>query len=201
MGLALLLGILVIVLGTSIVLHALFDVDVPIFRTAVGVAFLYLGVRVLAGAWMPVQTSHDGHEAIFAVTHFTPTDAAGSRKYEIIFGRGVVDLTRLPASDRERVVQVDVVFGDAEIAIDPAIPIEVSGSAAFGEVRMPDRSAANFGAVRYRNAAAGGPPIELVVNAVFGTARIVERVTQPVGADAPVAVETPSAPALRATES
>jgi hypothetical protein len=196
MGLALLIGLLVIVLGTSIVLHTLFDIDVPIFRTAVGIAFLYLGVRVLAGAWMPARTSHDGHQAVFAVTQFAPTDAADSRKYEIVFGRGVVDLTRLPASDRERLVQVDVIFGEAEIVIDPAVPIEVQGSAAFGEVRMPDRSSANFGTVRYRHVASDGPPIELVVNAVFATARVVQRGSLPERTDPRVAEGTSGTPAL-----
>ncbi len=180
MGLAVLIGLLVVVLGASIVLHALFDFDIPVFRTAVGIAFLYLGVRVLAGAWMPQQTSSDGHESVFAVTRFAPTDASTlSRKYEVVFGRGVVDLSGLGAADHERLVQVDVIFGDAEIEIDPAVPIEVRGSAVFGEVRMPDRSSANFGGVRFRGDATGSPRIELVVNAVFGTARVVHRRVAP----------------------
>jgi len=181
MGLALLFGLLVIVLGASIVLHALFDFDIPVFRTAVGVALLYLGVRVLAGAWMPQQTSHDGNESVFAVTRFAPTDVASlSQKYEIIFGRGVVDLSGLATTaDHEQLVQVSVLFGDAEIQIDPGTPIEIRGSAAFGEVRMPDRSAANFGEVRYRGPTVEQPEIELVVNVVFGTARIVERRASP----------------------
>lgn len=196
MSIALLIGILVIVFGASIVLHALFDFDVPIFRTAAGIALLYLGVRVLAGAWMPAQRSHDGHESVFAVTHFTPTDAASSRNYEVIFGRGVVDLTRLPASEDERVVQVDVIFGDAEIAIDRSMPVDVRGSAVFGEVRMPDRSSANFGAVRYRDAGSGGAPLEIVVHAVFGTARVVQRGQAPAASSplATAAFPTPQVP-------
>jgi hypothetical protein len=179
MSFTLLFGILALVLGASIVAHALFDIDIPLFRTALGVALVYLGARVLIGAWSPERASA-GRDAVFSVSRFAPrdpTEIAG--KYDIVFGRGLVDLTNIGTLEHDRSLQIDVVFGDAVIEVDPSTPIDVRGNAAFAELRMPDGSGANFGDVLYRAPVVPGTPrLELRVNVVFGSATVRSRATE-----------------------
>jgi hypothetical protein len=75
---------------------------------------------------------------------------------------------------------VNTIFGSAQIAIDPSWPVSIEGSFAFGEVRLPGRQRAAFGAAHYQNVPTGTAALlHLKVNSVFSSAEIVETGTLP----------------------
>ncbi len=174
LGFGLIVGLLVVLLGVSIVLRAVFQIEVPLFRTALGLALVFFGAKLVFDAWSPSRVHAPESAALMEGRTFAPTGATGlgDLKYSVTLGTGTVDLTGLPAEGPPRRVEVDTVFGQTVIRVDPAVPYEVDASAAFGEARLPSRDATFFGSAHYRS---GGPPhLLLKMNVVFGQAEIRE---------------------------
>lgn len=177
MNFAVFFGVLVVLAGVSVLLGALFHIHFPLVRTAFALLLVFFGVRILVGAWGPRSAElASAGSAVMSDLHFAPTQAAPSFKYDVIFGRGVIDLTRLPKPERPMLVEVNAIFGSALVTIDPAWSIVVEGSSAFGEVRMPDQSMTAFGTARYRprGQERDAALVQVRCNAVFGSCQIVE---------------------------
>ena len=188
----LVIGVLVVLLGISILARVVFNVEIPLFRTAVALIILFIGVRIIVGAWWPAKDVRAGEgSAVFAGQVFTPTETADTHlKYSVVFGTGTVDLTHLTAEGPTRSVQVDTIFGQSLIEVDPSIPYRVEASSAFGEARLPDRQAAVFGSATYQPTDQAAPPHLVVkVTVVFGQATVrelpVQRVRPKAAAPAP----------------
>jgi hypothetical protein len=166
-------GALVLLAGASILLDALFKIHVPFVRSAFALLLIFFGVRMLIGAWAPVtkDTSSTG-QAVMSELHFAPTEAVGPMKYDIVFGRGLIDLTRLTKPDQPLTVELNVVFSSATLTVDPSWPMVIEGSSAFGEVRMPDQSAAAFGTARYSTPGGREPLLRVRISAVFGSCHV-----------------------------
>lgn len=181
MSFAIFFGVLVALAGISIILDAVFHVHLPLVRSAFALFLIFLGVRVLFGAWGTRGMVRSAEGAVLmSDTRFAPTTPADKLKYDIIFGRGVVDLTGLPRPEKPIDVEVNTIFGSAQVAIDPSWPVSIEGSSAFGEVRLPDRQRAAFGAAHYQNLPSGSAALlRLRVNSVFSSAEVIETGTLP----------------------
>jgi predicted membrane protein len=176
-------GLVVILIGLSILLEGVFHVDIPIFKIALGLLFLYLGARMLLAVFSGGgRHGRDDDAAIFSNRSYSPSTGDADRlKYDIIFGRGVVDLTRVPREGPDRRVEVNAVFGNATVKIDPAVPLEVEVNAAFGDARLPDHSTTALGSFRYRPQGQDKqePKLHLKLNVVFGACQVIEQPMPP----------------------
>jgi predicted membrane protein len=176
MNWAILFGLMIVLVGTSIILNAVFHIDVPLVRTALALFLVFLGARMLLDAWKPHRAEDTDATAVMRESRFEPIRLPdGDFKYDLVFSRGILDLTRLPPPDRDVTVTVNAVFGHATIYVDPAIPYDVAGSAAFGQAKMPNRSSVAFGDTRFAPGADGAAKMHLKVNAVFGGCEVIER--------------------------
>lgn len=170
---AVLLGALIALGGISIILNAVFKVDLPIFRLAVGIFFIYLGVVFIFGNRVAPPREWEGWAE---QNRLVPKAVSGQDlKYDVVFGRGVVDLTQLEPSREPRRLEINVVFADALVKLDPSIPYELEASSVFGAAQMPDQSMVSFGSLPYaprkqREAAA----LRIKLNVVFGHASVLE---------------------------
>lgn len=178
MNFTVLVGGFVVLMGVSILAQALFNVQLPLMRTAVALFFLFIGFKLLVSAWTPEKLRREGTAtAVMTEQRFAPTTSAPELKYDVLFSKGLVDLTQMPKPDKPIAVEVNSVFSSTEVLVDPTWPVVVEGSSAFGEVRMPNRSAATFGAASYRTTAStdAQPLLRLKVNAVFGNCLVLEQ--------------------------
>jgi hypothetical protein len=174
------LGLFVVLLGLSIVLNAVFRIDFPLVRTAFALFVVFLGLRILVHAWRAPRAGDAEGTSVLSASTFIPKHLPnGDLQYDVIFSSGLIDLRALPASERDVTVVVNSIFASSVVYVDPAIPYDVSGSAAFGEARMPNRSSVAFGETRYAPRAAATPKLHLKVNAVFGACEVVERTGLP----------------------
>jgi hypothetical protein len=184
------LGVLVVLAGLSILLDAVFKIHIPFVRSAFALLLIFLGVRMLFGAWAP--RSHElapTGAVVMSDGVFAPVKAEPSMKYDIVFGHGAVDLTRLDLPATPATIDVNVIFSGATVTVNPAWPIVIEGSSAFGEVRMPDQTMAAFGAARYRTRE-GDPILRVRVNAVFGSCQVLTT-HAPVERPRPISAVTP----------
>jgi hypothetical protein len=170
-------GLLVVLIGISIILEAVFHLHLPFVRLALGLFFIYLGIRFLTGGrW------RDGEMRVSGVLRddsYTPT-GGDHVKHDVIFGRSVVDLTRLAHDGAEVHAEVNTIFGATVVKIDPAVPLEIEVSSVFGDARLPDQSVTAIGTMRYRPLGQKEPPrLRVQLNVVFGSSQVVEVPSSP----------------------
>lgn len=181
-GKGMIIGLFFLLLGLSILLKILFKIDIPVFRALFSIFLIYLGIRMLTGTFglTGLFEWKDRSSVVFSEGRFRAGKAGESgtepSHYSIVFGKGNVDLTALSVEHTPHEVEVNVVFGEAIIDVDPGSPVHVVSNAVFGESRMPDENQVVFGTLNFRTASATTASPEEVItvrtNVVFGSIRI-----------------------------
>ncbi len=158
-------GVLLIVVGVWFILRRFLPVHIPVVRLIIAVLFVYVGIRVLVRG----PFSGSGPTGVFSESHqrYTP---GWDRDYNIIFSRGDVDLSDVSVGASGVHTQVNVVFGSGVLRVNPALPVRIDMSAAFGTVEAPDGRAVSFGDTVYTSGSYrdGAPALVVHATAVFG---------------------------------
>jgi hypothetical protein len=156
-------GILLIAVGVWFILRRFFPFRIPVVRLIIAVLFVYVGIRVLVRGPLgnrpePFFESHQRYSA------------GWDRDYNIIFSNGDVDLTEVTLGATSVHTQVNVVFGSGVLRINPALPVRIDMSAAFGTVEAPDGRSVSFGDTVYTSASYrdGAPALVVRATSVFG---------------------------------
>jgi len=177
LGIGFALGMLLLLIGASIAVDVLFHVTFPLVPLALAILLIGWGSHVVVRSLARRDASGITSGAWLADRHFAPSDRLDTDvRYDVVFGRGVIDLSKVPEPDHDVTVTVDTVFGASVIKLDPQVPYDVRGSSTFSDVRMPDRrSEVGLSNVSYRHAAADHPPrLHFKLNTVFGQCQLVE---------------------------
>ncbi len=163
-------GLALIVVGVWFIVRHRVPVHIPIGRIIVALVFIYLGVRVLVHG--PVI--REGHTVVFSDSFKGSVEADRGGDYNIVFGRGVVDLSSVSAAAGGRRTEVNVIFGSGVVRINPARPVRVDMSSAFGTVQAPNGASAVFGDAVYTTPSyrEGADALRVKATAVFGALRI-----------------------------
>ncbi len=158
-------GGFLIVLGIWLIVRGHFPVHLPLIRIIVAALFIYVGVRVLvAGPFVG-----DRNTAIFSESTMRYSPESG-RDYNLIFSSGVVDLSEAAATTGSVRAEVNVIFGSGTLRINPAAPVRVSMTSAFGTVESPNGHSIAFGDSVYTTPSyrEGTPALEVHAASVFG---------------------------------
>jgi len=150
-------GSLLILLGISLILGTSF------FRVLVALVIIYFGMRILiSGGTMR------NYKGIFSDSTFKGPVVL--ENYNVIFGRGLVDLTRADSAKSRRKTDVNTVFGVCTIRIDPKKPVRVTATSAFGHVLLPNENTITFGNTVYETSGSGHGRdfLEIQARVVFG---------------------------------
>ena len=158
-------GVLLIAVGVWFILRRMLPFHLPIVRLIIAVLFVYVGIRVLVRG----PLADRGPVAAFSASHQRYT-AGWDRDYNVIFGSGDVDLSTATPGPATIVTRVNVVFGSGVLRINPALPVRIDMSAAFGSIIAPDGRSVSFGDTVYTSAAYrdGEPALVVHAAAVFG---------------------------------
>lgn len=170
---SLLIGSFFILMGVSMILR-MFGIDLPITRVIFALFLISIGVRMLLPKHSFCRESTDGGEATtFRSSRSAKTDSS-SAEYSVAFGSKAIDLTRVDLSKGDVRVKVSVAFGQAEVAVDPKMPLKISGSSAFGNVDLPGGNSAVFGTASYKSDAykEGSPALLIEASSAFGAIEI-----------------------------
>lgn len=165
-------GVFLILLGTSMILKVLFDINIPIFKGALAIFLIYTGISMITGKGVSfnsckiVQTETKQYKGYSKTTNNS------------IFGSREIDLNQMPIPEQPKIIAVNSIFGSARIKLNPEIPTLIKIESAFGNVTMPDGKNLSFGDVVYNTHENSEPLITLEVNAVFGHVEIFGKKTQ-----------------------
>ncbi len=162
-------GVLIILFGLSIILREVFHINFPFFRVIIGILLIFWGIRVITGSSWKNRNSKSAM--------FSSADVAfdnSQKEYNIIFGRGNIDLFRSEKPDKTQKIEVNVVFGNGTLILNDSIPAQVEMNAVFGSVRSDTDKSGGFGSSVYSTSAfkQNEPYYKIEANAVFGSLNI-----------------------------
>jgi predicted membrane protein len=133
-------GVIVVLIGVSIILNVVLGVKIPLFRVVFGLLLIYWGVSLLAGSRFGARA---GNSTIFSDTQVKPV--APAKEYNILFGKGEIDLTGVQLQPGRNRVEINTVFGASVLRLNPDVPVSLEVSAAFSGARLPDGNTISFG--------------------------------------------------------
>lgn len=161
-------GLVIILVGISFIAQGVFKIHFPVGKVVIALVLIYLGVRMLLGGFGMKQNATVFGDSSITVEHLA--DA----KYDVVFGSQRIDLSQALNDGESHTVEVNVVFGEAKITIPSNVPVKIKSSSVFGSVRTP-RTNTSFGQDEYTAGGASGTGnLLLKVNAVFGSAHVME---------------------------
>ena len=81
-------GVLLVLIGISVIVKTVLKIDVPIFKIVFALVLIYFGLKLLFG------TSHKTKDTII-FNNSKMTISAKSDEYNVIFGSGEIDLRNI----------------------------------------------------------------------------------------------------------
>jgi len=131
-------GILISLIGLSIVLRYAFNIHIPIIRIFFGVVIILIGLRLIIGHTTKSKVDRS----------YTFSENVNKKDYDIVFSSATIDLTKL--EDYSKLPkEISVVFGNETVIIPDSINLEVTSTTVFGSTILPDRSYSGFSEDRF----------------------------------------------------
>lgn len=136
-------GLLIILIGVSMVMKHAFNIDFHLVRIFIGIIIILFGIRMVTGwswgsksQWMGRQHFGSG----IKVNDYS----SGKGEYNIIFTEGTIDLTsELLRNKVPR--EINVIFGSATVLVPDNINLDLESTTVFGSTTLPNRSQRVFG--------------------------------------------------------
>jgi len=163
-------GVFLIVLGLCAILKTVLHINISLFRIGFALIIIYIGLSMLVnGPRFRVEEN-----TVLFDDRQIMADPNG--EYNVIFGRGVIDLTALAGEETARRVEVNVIFGEGVIKINPEIPMRIKVNSAFAGTKLPDGNRVAMGEYTYRTPSypGGNGGLEIEANVVFGSLAFTE---------------------------
>jgi hypothetical protein len=169
-------GIILILIGLSLILKVVFHVDFPFFKFLFAFFLIYLGIRIFIGKDFRVF-SDAGDEQTVVFSQRTITQVESGKEYNVIFGNGIFDLRNFEYSRDEEVnIKMNTIFGNTEVLINDSIPLEIKAHTVFAGCKMPDGNTTAFGESEYNSMGYHQPPnLRIEANTVFGGFQVKKR--------------------------
>lgn len=167
-------GIILILVGLSLIIKIVFKVDFSIFRVIVAFFLIYFGIKLFIGKDFSLFTDKDREsEVIFSER--TITKLENGKEYNVIFGGAKFDLREMTFPDSTPMhVKINTIFGGSQITILSNVPIHVNANTVFAGTKMPDGNTSAFGSFNFENDSAKTNRAKLILetNTVFGGLQI-----------------------------
>lgn len=161
-------GITIVFVGVAMLLRNLFDFNIPIFTIIAAGFLIFLGIRMIVGH---ASENNSSNSTMFGENKmgFVP----GQNKYNVLFGNGNLDFSRLELVE-SKLVEISCVFGEFRVAVNRDTNLQIFSSAAFGSFISPSQQSSAFGSLDFRspNFDPTKPALTIRAEVVFGSVKI-----------------------------
>jgi predicted membrane protein len=136
-------GLLIILIGVSMVMKHAFNIDFHLVRIFIGIIIVLFGIRIVTGwSWGGKVQGIGKHHYNSGIKVNNYSSSKG--EYNIIFTDGTIDLTsELLRNKVPR--EINVVFGSATVLVPDNINLDLESTTVFGSTTLPNRSQRGFG--------------------------------------------------------
>lgn len=144
-------GLLLIIIGVSLILKVVFQIDFPVVKILLAFFFIYLGLRILFGNFGASVFKTGPNDVAFNEETFKEIFQP-AKEYHVVFGKGNFDFRNIQLPDSGYVeVKLSTVFGGADIILNSNTPVRIKADAAFAGTQLPNGNSAVFGTVSYES--------------------------------------------------
>ncbi len=165
-------GAIIVIIGISIILNVIFGIHIPLFRIVFALFLIWLGITLLTGGsfW-----SKDKNKVIFEEKRIDAIKKGN--RYDVIFGKGVIDLSNVVLEEKVFKVEINTVFASNTIEIDSMMPAKIIVNSVFAGARMPDGNTIAFGQYTYKSDSLKEDTsyLQVQANVVFGGLQIINK--------------------------
>lgn len=175
MGSALFWGLLLIVIGLSLVFRILFNIDFPLLKIIVAFALIFLGIKMLLGSFGGVgklNMHSNENDVIFGEKRYEKF--RDHKEYNVVFGKGVYDFRDYDLLNDSGKIKISSVFGSTVVKLKKETPVRVRIEAAFAGAQLPNGNSAVFGTSVYESPGLDRmqPFLDIKLDVVFGGAEV-----------------------------
>ncbi len=176
MSAGLFFGILLILIGISLVLKVVFHVDFPVGKFLIAFIFIYIGIKILAGgSFKPFHPDGEENTVIFGEKKIKLEDLKYG-EYNTIFGSCEIDLTDLDSLELDQRLNLNTIFGQTTLLLSEDNSVEIEAETVFGNSELPNQTASFFGDVNYSNAKVEDEkPLKIKSDVVFGSFKVIQK--------------------------
>ncbi len=163
-------GIVIMLLGLSVIIRVVFHIDIPFFRIIMGLIIIYIGLSIMLHSFGMKGVWHKENAVFNEATINQPE----GKEYNTLFGKLNLDLSTVDISKGSVKKEINTVFGASFIKISSKMSIKIVANAAFGGVKLPDGGTAAFGTYVYKSPSYEEKKNSLIIdlNTVFGGTEI-----------------------------
>jgi len=175
MGPALFWGLLLVILGLSLIFRIIFNVDFPLLKVVFSFILIFIGIKMLFGSFGRDWHIHGSDkDVIFSERNIN--DPGNHNDFNVIFGKGVFDFRDYDLGNSRKKVRVSTVFGATVVKIDKEMPVRIRVESAFAGAELPNGNSAVFGSTSYESQAFNPdrPYLDLKLEVVFGGVEVRE---------------------------
>ncbi len=137
-------GVFFLLSGLTLLARVIFVIEIPVFRTLVGVFLILSGLKLLIGNSLPWPVKTAENEIFFRseTIHASKKPPAA---LQIAFSTVVLYLDRLEQPSAKEGVRINNLFSGSTIYLPCGIPVSITVDAVFAGVKMPDTNTPLFG--------------------------------------------------------
>ncbi len=168
-------GIILIIIGISLIVKVVFKIDFPIMKVLVAFFFIYLGIKILAGNIGFAKFKSGPSDVIFGESSFVHEQYVPAEQ-NVVFGKCTFDFRNLHESSLPADIKINTVFGNSKILISKNMPVTIRVDAAFAGATLPNNNSTVLGSTNYQSANYDElkPHLTIHANAVFSTVKIMD---------------------------
>jgi hypothetical protein len=161
-------GIVLMLIGLSIVIRVVFNVDLPIFKLLVAFFFIWLGFRIILGDRGFFHFHATKNDVVFNENSFKEINSE-NKEYHVVFGKAIYDFRDLEIKEKVK-IHVHAVFGGAEIKLRRGTAYRIVTESVFGGIKLPNGNTSVFGTTHYQSGNFNPDSAHLFIKAevVFG---------------------------------
>ena len=163
------MGIIFLTVGIILLLKSFFNFNINMFKLIIGIVIVLFGVFVLFNGF----GFQDSRNIVFKEGIIRVLEVQD--EYNIIFASGTVDLSKVRVEDEVKKIEINTIFAEGKVILNPDVPTLIKASSAFGELKLPDRSSVVFGSQKYRigDISTDQGYLEIEASAVFGALKFI----------------------------
>jgi len=163
------MGIVFLTVGIILLLNTFFNFNINVFKLTIGILIVLYGVFILFNGF----GFQDSGNIVFREGIIRVSEVQD--EYNIIFSSGTVDLSKVKIEGEVKKIEVNTIFAEGKVILNPDVPTLIRASSAFGELELPDRSSVIFSSQKYRigDISSNQGYLEIEASAVFGKLKII----------------------------
>ncbi len=158
-------GLILVLIGTSILINVLFGINIPIIKFLLAAFFIYMGIKIL----MPSSFKKWCKKYSYECTYKSESESFKEDKFNACFTSTSLDLNSFNALTEPKTIYISAQFAEVKVTLPNNIPVHVKADATFSAVNLPNGK----NNVEYINLHGASEPIlTVLINATFSNVSV-----------------------------